>query len=191
MADLIVTEFVSLDGVMEAPGGEPGYAHSGWVGPFMEDEQLAHKFDEVKAVGSHLLGRVTYESFAGAWPQREGPFAERINSMPKFVVTGSPEEVTWENSTALAGDPIAAVAELRRTETEPILVAGSRTLVHSLLAAGLVDELQLLTAPVILGSGFRVFPASKTPIPLELTDVKRFANDSVVNYYRPTETASS
>ena len=189
MADLIVTEFISLDGVMEAPGGEPSYAHSGWVAPFMESEQLEHKFEEVKAVGSHLLGRVTYESFAGAWPQREGPFAERINSMPKFVVTGRPEEVTWENSTALTGDPIAAVAELRQSEIEPILVAGSRILAQALLRAGLVDELRLFTAPVVLGSGFRLFGESEETIPLELREVERFANGVVVNYYRPVEAA--
>jgi dihydrofolate reductase len=184
MADLIVTEFVSLDGVMEAPGGEPGYAHTGWVHPHMGEEQIEHKFEEVQAAGSHLLGRVTYESFAGAWPEREGPFAERINSMPKYVVTGSPEQVTWESSTALEGDPIEAVRGLKESESEPLLVAGSRTLAQSLLAAGLVDELQLMVIPVVLGSGERLFPESERKLELRLTDSRRFDNGVLLNHYR-------
>ncbi|MBS1878678.1 MAG: dihydrofolate reductase family protein [Actinobacteria bacterium] len=184
MADLIVTEFISLDGVMEAPGGEPGYVHTGWAGPYMGEEQVELKFAQAQAVGSHLLGRVTYESFAAGWSGREGSFAERINSMPKYVVTGSPEEVTWTNSTALAGDPIAAVRELKEAESKSVLVVGSRTLVHSLLAAGLVDELQLMVIPVALGSGARLFPASEHKVELRLTESRRFANGVLENTYR-------
>ncbi|MDP9227798.1 MAG: dihydrofolate reductase family protein, partial [Actinomycetota bacterium] len=100
MSKLVVTEFITLDGVMEAPGGEPTHPHTGWVGDFMSDEQQQYKFEEIQEAESHLLGRVTYESFAGAWPQREGPFAEKMNSMPKHVVSSTLEEpLEWNNST--------------------------------------------------------------------------------------------
>src|SRR3954454_16223837 len=126
MRQLIVTEFVTLDGVMEAPGGEPGHPHSGWVGDFMGEEQMQFKLREVLEAECHLLGRVTYESFAGAWPQREGPFAEKMNAMPKYVVTSTLDELEWNNSTALKGDVAAEVAKLKEGEGGPILVAGSR-----------------------------------------------------------------
>ena len=101
MRKLIVTEFVTLDGVMEAPGGEPGHPHSGWVFDFMGDEQMKYKFEEILEADVQLIGRVTYESFAGAWPEREGPFADKMNSMPKYVVTTTLDELEWDNSTPI------------------------------------------------------------------------------------------
>ena len=104
MARIVVTEFVSLDGVMEAPGGEPGYKHTGWVGRFPDAGQFDYKFEEVLEHEAQLLGRVTYESFAEAWPQREGEFADRINSMPKYVVSTTLKNPEWNNTTVLQGD---------------------------------------------------------------------------------------
>ncbi len=185
MADLIVTEFVSLDGVMEAPGGEPGYPHSGWVFDFMGPEQQQFKLAETLAAGSQLLGRVTYEGFAGAWPEREGEFADKMNSMPKYVVTSTLDELKWNNSTALKGDVATEVAKLKESEDDPILVAGSRTLVHSLIENGLVDELRLMVFPLILGSGIRVFPESPNKTTLQLSDTQTFPSGVLVNTYRP------
>lgn len=170
MAELIVTEFVTLDGVMEAPGGEPTHPHSGWALEHYSDEYGEYKMRETMAAGSQLLGRVTYESFAGAWPQRSGPFAEKFNSMPKYVVTSTLEELEWENSSRLEGDLVAAVEQLKQDEEEPILVAGSQRLVHALLENDLVDRLNLMVFPVVLGSGKRVFPDSAEMKSWELTD---------------------
>ncbi len=185
MAKLIVTEFVTLDGVMEAPGGEPSHPHSGWVMDFMSDEQQEYKLQEILEAESHLLGRVTYESFAGAWPQREGPFAEKMNAMPKYVVTSTLDELEWNNSTPIKGDVVAEVQKLKDADGGPILVAGSRTLVHSLLQNGLVDELRLMVFPVVLGSGDRVFPESPEKTTLELAETKSLPSGVQVNVYRP------
>jgi dihydrofolate reductase len=183
MAKLIATEFVTLDGVMEAPGGEPSHPHSGWVFDFMGKEQEEFKLQEVLEAGSQPIGRVTYESFAGAWPQRSGPFAEKMNSMPKHVVTSTLEELEWENSTPIGGDVVAAVEELKQGDGDSILVAGSRTLVHTLIENDLVDELRLMVFPVILGSGKRLFPESPDKRTLELTETQTFASGVQVNTY--------
>jgi dihydrofolate reductase len=186
MAELIVTEFVTLDGVMEAPGGEPGHPHSGWVFDFTSDEQQEYKLREVLDAESHLLGRVTYESFAGAWPEREGPFAEKMNSMPKYVVTSTLDELEWNNSTPIKGDVVAEVKKLKNADGGPILVAGSRTLVHTLLENELVDELRLMVFPVAVGSGDRVFPESPDKLTLDLAETQSFPGGVQVNVYRPT-----
>jgi dihydrofolate reductase len=185
MRKLIVTEFVTLDGVMEAPGGEPGHPHSGWVFDFMGDEQLKYKFDEVLEADVQLIGRVTYESFAGAWPARTGPFADRMNSMPKYVVTTTLDELEWNNSTPIRADVAAEVAKLKDEDGGPILVTGSRTLVQSLMKDDLVDEYRLMVFPVMLGSGDRLFPESPDKTTLELVDTRTFATGVQVNTYRP------
>lgn len=125
---------------------------------FQGDEQIELKHHEVLDVGALLVGRVTYESFAGAWPDYEGPFADRMNSMPKFVVSQTLGEATWHNTTVLAGDPVRTVAELKTGDGGPILVHGSCRLVHTLLDADLVDEVRLGVFPVTIGAGLRVFP---------------------------------
>jgi dihydrofolate reductase len=168
MRQLIITEFISLDGVMEAPGGEPGYAHSGWVGRAFSDELGAYKLEEQLAADILLLGRVTYESFYGAWPEREGAMAEKINTMTKVVASTTIDSSDWEDTTVVA-DPIAKVKELKAGDGGPILVAGSRTLARALLAAGLVDQLNLQVFPFVLGSGARLFPDSPDLIELELS----------------------
>jgi dihydrofolate reductase len=185
MAKLIVTEFVTLDGVMEAPGGEASHPHTGWVFDFMGPEQEEFKLEEVLEAEAHLLGRVTYESFAGAWPQRSGPFADKVNSMPKYVVTSTLDDLEWENSVPLKGDVAEEVGALKESDGGPILVAGSRTLVHSLIENELVDELRLMVFPVVLGSGDRVFPESPAKRSLQLVDTTTFDSGVQVNTYRP------
>ena len=161
MSELIVTEFVTLDGVMEAPGGEPTHPHSGWVGVYMTPEQGEYKMQEIVDAGSLLLGRVTYDGFAEAWPQREGEFADRMNTLPKYVVSSTlAEPLAWNNSTSLGGDAVAAVTELKRQPGGPIFAMGSATLVRTLLENDLVDELRLMVFPLIVGGGLRCFPES-------------------------------
>jgi dihydrofolate reductase len=184
---LIITEFISLDGVMEAPGGEAGYAHAGWVGELFSDELGAYKFEEQDGADILLLGRVTYEGFYGAWPHREGPMAEKINTMTKYVASSSAVETSdWQDTTVIGDDVLGRVAELKATDGGPILVAGSRTLAQSLLGAGLVDELHLQLFPVILGSGMRLYPESPDKLALELVSSRAVANGVLLQSYRPT-----
>jgi dihydrofolate reductase len=181
---LIVTEFVSIDGVMEAPGGEPGYAHTGWTIDYHDDEQMKYKLDETLEAESLLIGRVTYEGFAEAWPGRSGEFADKMNAMPKHVVSTTLTDPEWSNTTVIDGDVPAEVAKLKEGEGGPILIAGSRTLVHSLIPTGLIDEYRLMIFPVVLGSGARVWPDSPDKLDLVLADTKRYASGVVVNVYR-------
>jgi dihydrofolate reductase len=186
MSKLIVTEFVTLDGVMEAPGGESTHPHTGWVFDFMGPEQQQYKLDEVLEAESHLLGRVTYESFAGAWPKREGEFADKMNSMPKYVVSSTLEEpLEWNNSTLIRGDIAKEVGKLKEQDGGPILVAGSATLVHSLIENDLVDELRLMVFPVMIGGGKRPFPESLQRKPFKPTDSQTFASGVAVHTYEP------
>jgi dihydrofolate reductase len=186
MSKLIVTEFVSLDGVMEAPGGEPSHPHSGWVFDFMSPEQEQYKLEETLEAESHLLGRVTYEAFASAWPEREGRFADKFNSMPKHVVSSTlSEPLEWDNSTLVQGDVAAEVAKLKEGDDGPILVAGSCTLVHFLLENDLVDALRLMVFPVILGGGKRPFPESGQKKSFTLSDMRTFASGVSVQTYEP------
>jgi len=186
MRELIVSEFVSVDGVMEAPGGEEGFRHTGWVLEHGHDEGGGqYKLDEVLEADALLLGRVTYEGFAAAWPERGGPFAEKMNSMPKHVVSSTLEEpLEWENSTVLSGDVAESVARLKEGEGGPILVAGSRTLVQTLHEHGLIDEYRLMVFPVVLGSGRRLFADDAADkVKLELVDSRAFGNGVTVQTY--------
>ena len=185
MRELIVTEFVSLDGVMEAPGGEPGHPHSGWTMDYHDEEQIKYKLDETLEAESLLLGRVTYEGFAAAWPERGGAFADKMNAMPKHVVSSRLTDPEWNNTTVIDGDVPEAVAKLKEGDGGPIVIAGSRTLVHSLIPTGLIDEYRLMIFPVALGSGARVWPDSPDKLVLELADTKRYDSGVVVNVYRP------
>jgi len=181
---IIVSEFVTLDGVMEAPGGEPGHRHSGWVGDFMGPEQLRYKLDEVLEAESLLIGRVTYESFAEAWPKRSGEFAEKMNAMPKHVVSNTLQAPVWNNSRVLKGDIAGEITRLKAQEGGPILVAGSRTLVHTLMEHNLVDEYRLMIFPVLVGSGRRLFPETQDKTVLRLADTRTFSSGVVVHTYR-------
>jgi dihydrofolate reductase len=158
MGKVVVTEFVSLDGVMEDPGGAESYRHGGWTFEFDRgDEGNAFKLGELEASDAQLFGRVTYEGFAAAWPSREGRFADLINGLPKFVVSSSLSDPSWQNTTVLGGDLAREVPPLKERFARDILVAGSAQLVQGLLAAGLVDELRLMVFPVVLGGGKRLF----------------------------------
>ena len=185
MRKLIVTEFVSLDGVMEAPGGEAGYAHAGWVAEFFTDELGAYKESEQLAADVLLLGRVTYDSFHGAWPHREGPFAEKINAMRKVVASTTLGSSPWHDTTVLATDVAGAVQAIKAEDGGPILVAGSRSIVHLLLAEGLVDEVNLQVFPVLLGSGARLYPDSPDRTTLELLSSRTLESGVLLQTYRP------
>jgi dihydrofolate reductase len=160
MARIVVTEFVSLDGVMEDPGGSEEFRHGGWSFEFDRGEGGDRfKLDELQEAEAQLLGRVTYEGFAAAWPKMsdEAGFAEKMNAMPKYVVSSTLKEAGWNNSTILSGDLAEDVTRLKEDVAGVILVAGSATLVHGLIENDLVDELRLMVFPVILGGGKRVF----------------------------------
>jgi dihydrofolate reductase len=184
MRKLIVTEFISLDGVMQSPGGEAGYAHAGWVAPHFSDELGAYKFEEQDAAEILLLGRVTYESFYGAWPERDGPMAEKINTMTKVVASTTLGSSDWQDTTVVAEDVHGHVASLKEQDGGPILLAGSRTLAQSLLVAGLVDEINLQVFPVILGSGARFYPDTPDQLPLELVSSRAVGGGVLVQTYR-------
>jgi dihydrofolate reductase len=158
-ARIVVTEFVSLDGVMEAPGGEPDFKYPGWTFEFDRgDDGNRFKLDETKQADGLLIGRRTYESFAGAWPKREGEFADKFNSMPKFVVSSTLEHPEWNNTTVLDGaDAIGEVRKLREGFDGDLQVPGSHRLVQELIESDLVDQVNLMVFPVILGTGKKAF----------------------------------
>ena len=184
MRTLVVSEFITLDGVVEAPGGEPTHPHAGWTFPYGTDELYAYKLRETLDAESLLLGRRTYEGFAAAWSERDGEFADKMNGMPKHVVTSSTAELGW-HATALNGDVREAVTELRAGEGGDILVAGSATLVRALLAYGLVDELRLMVFPVLIGGGLSIYPDQRGKLGLELTELVRYDSGVLLQVYRP------
>jgi dihydrofolate reductase len=184
MRELIVTEFVSLDGVMEAPGGEAGYAHAGWVAPYFSDELGAYKLEEQLAADVLLLGRNTYESFYGAWPQREGPMAEKINTMRKVVASSTLGSSDWHDTTVVGSNLAGAVRAIKEENGGPILVAGSRSVVHALLDAELVDRVNLQVFPVALGGGRRVWPDTAEPTRLALASSRALESGVVLQSYR-------
>ncbi|CAN5717612.1 dihydrofolate reductase family protein [soil metagenome] len=186
---LIVSEFVSIDGVMEAPGGEPGYKHSGWVLDFPQDsEQGKYKLDEVLDADALLLGRVTYEGFAAAWPSRrdEAGFADKMNSMPKHVVSSTLDDLAWNNSSLLTGDVAEAVSTLKQQDGGDILVAGSRTLVQTSTSTVLSTSTGSWLFPVVLSSGRRLCPdAAAEKALLKLVDSRTFDSGVAVYTYHP------
>ena len=186
MSQLIISEFVTLDGVMEAPGGEPGHPHSGWVFDFMSEEQLQYKLQETLEAESLLIGRVTYESFAGAWPERSGEFADKMNAMPKHVVSTTLRNPEWTNTTVISQDVVGSIRQLKQRKAGPVVVHGSRTLVHTLMEHDLIDEYRLMIFPVVLGSGRKLFPETPTKTMLRLVDTKPFSSGVVVHTYNPS-----
>jgi dihydrofolate reductase len=188
MGRIIVTEFVSLDGVMEDPGGSEEYRHGGWSFEIPRgNEGDRFKLEETLASDALLLGRVTYEGFAAAWPEREGEFAEKFNTMPKFVVSSTLEDPAWTNTTVLGGEPVEALTRLRDSFDGVLVVHGSAWLVHTLLEHDLVDELRLMTFPVLLGSGKRVFSdASEKKTPLRLVEAKPVGDGVMILVYEPS-----
>jgi len=172
---IVVTEFVSLDGVMEDPGGAEGYEHGGWSFQVSRgDEGDKFKLDELVDAEAQLLGRVTYEGFAKAWPSitDEAGFAAKMNSMPKYVVSSTLTNPEWQNTTVLSGDVAEGVSKLKQEVDGNILVAGSAQLVQALIEHDLVDELRLMVYPVVLGSGKRLFGKTSDKKALRLADSK-------------------
>ena len=184
-ARIVVTEFVSLDGVMEAPGGEPGFKYPGWTFEFDRgDDGNEFKLDETRQSDAVLLGRRTYESFAGAWPQREGEFADRLNSMPKFVVSTTLKDAEWNNTTVLgSGDATAQVRKLKQDFDGEVQVPGSHRLVQELIASDLVDQINLMVFPVILGTGKKAFEEAPERRNLSLKESKVVGDGVLVLVY--------
>jgi dihydrofolate reductase len=180
MGRIVVTEFVSLDGVMQAPGGEE-FKYPGWSFEFDRgDDGNQFKLDETLETDVLLIGRVTYESFAGAWPSREGPFAEKFNTMPKYVVSSTLENPEWNNTTVLTGDAVEEASKLKAETDGIIQIPGSLRLVQALLEADLVDELHLMIFPVVLGTGRKLFGETSDKSSWKLTEARPVGPDGVV-----------
>jgi dihydrofolate reductase len=185
MGRIIATEFVSLDGVIEAPGGGEDYKHQGWT--FEVDRGAdgdKFKLEETLEAEALLLGRTTYEGFAAAWPSMEGEFADKFNGMPKYVVSSTLSEPTWNNTTVLTGDFAAEITKLKDSLDGEIVVHGSAQLAQALIEHDLADELRLMVFPVVLGSGKRLFGASAKK-PLRLTSSQTVGDGIAILVYEP------
>ena len=192
---IVVIEFISLDGVVQAPGGpeedtDGGFAHGGWSHPFFDPEIVGGAFDDALSSAAALLyGRRTWQTMAAAWPERAGdPFADRMNAIPKYVVSSTlrDDELTWNNTTRIPGDgAVARIRELRDANGGDLLVMGSPTLAQTLLREGLVDELRLITMPVLLGRGKTIYPDEGALRTLELVSVVTSDRGVLACTYRP------
>jgi dihydrofolate reductase len=185
MGKVVVSQFISLDGVIEDPGGAEEFDRGGWAFKFDRGpEGDKFKLDEVMASEVLLLGRVTYEGFAEAWPSRSGDFADKINGMPKYVVSATLKDPEWNNSTVIGGDVAEAVARLRQDVDGDVLVNGSVQLVQTLMEHDLVDEYRLMVFPTILGAGKRLFGETSHAAALRLVDAKP-AGQTLILVYEP------
>jgi dihydrofolate reductase len=181
MGKIVVTEFISTDGVIEDPGGSENYEHGGWSFQFDRGEDgNQFKLDEAMASDALLLGRVTYEGFADAWPSREGEFADKFNGMPKYVVSTTLGDPEWNNTTVISGDVAAEVGKLKEQFANDVVVHGSAQLVNTLKEQDLVDEYRLMLFPVVLGKGKRLFGDSGVLTPLKLSEAKPVGPDGVI-----------
>jgi len=185
MGRIVVSEFITLDGVIEAPGGGEPFEHAGWSFEFDRgDEGNRFKFDELMASEAQLLGRITYEGFAKAWPSMTGmgEFGEKMNAMPKYVVSSTleAEDADWSNSTVIGADVADRVSQLKQSTTGDILVAGSAQLVRALARHGLVDEYRLMVFPILLGVGKRLFGDGTPRTMLRLLGSTPLGTDGVV-----------
>jgi dihydrofolate reductase len=186
MGKIVVTEFMSLDGVVEDPGGAENFTHGGWAFEFSRGEEGEQfKVDETRASEAQLLGRVTYEGFAAAWPSRDGEFADKFNSMPKYVVSRTLTDPEWTNTTVLDGDLADSVAMLKERHEGDIVVHGSASLARELIEQNLVDELRLMVFPVILGQGKRLFGDTSDKKALRLAESKAVGDGVTILVYRP------
>ena len=190
MSRIVVSEFVTLDGVMEDPGGAEGFERGGWAFQFERGpEGDKFKLDEVMAAQATLLGRVTYEGFAKAWPGRtdEVGFADKMNSMTKYVVSTTLKDPEWNNSTVISGNVVEEVSKLRQRPGGDILVNGSATLVHTLMKHGLIDEYRLMVFPIVLGAGKRLFRDAIDATALSLVEAKTVGSGVLTLVYRRAE----
>jgi dihydrofolate reductase len=192
MGRIVVTEYISLDGVMQAPGGGEEYEHAGWTFEIDRgDEGNAFKLDETLQSEALLLGRKTYDGFAAAWPTMQGEFADKFNSMPKYVVSSTLEEPTWNNSTVLRGNVTDEVTKLREKSGGDVVVHGSAQLVQTLVENDLVDELRLMVFPVVLGTGKRLFGKTSDKKRLGLADAKTVGDGVAILIYQRADKASN
>jgi dihydrofolate reductase len=190
MAKIIVSENVTLDGVIQDPAGDEGFRAGGWVGLIGNSPQLAKlALDEALAAGAFLLGRRSYEWLAARWPSRSGELADRLNSMPKYVVSSTLGEPTWNNSTVLKGDVLNQVSTLRQQTDGDIVVPGSFQLVHTLIEHDLVDELRLKVFPVALGAGERLFGHTSDKKPMRLLGTQTLEGGIAYLTYQPVRDA--
>ena len=181
MGKVVVTEFVTVDGVVEDPGGSEDFDRGGWAFKFNRgDDGDKFKLDEAMESEALLLGRVTYEGFADAWPSREGEFADKFNTMPKYVVSTTLENPEWTNSTVISGEVGAEISRLKQELDGDLVVHGSASLVQALTQEDLVDEYRLMVFPTVLGSGKRLFGDTDVARTLELVDAKPVGPDGVV-----------
>jgi dihydrofolate reductase len=184
MGRIVVTEFVSLDGVMEGPGGDNNFVRGAWSFEFSRGEEGdKFKLDETMASDALLLGRVTYEGFADAWPSRQGDFADKFNNMPKYVVSSTLTEPSWTNTTVVDGDLNDVVASVKDRHDGDVVVHGSAQLVQELVERDLVDELHLMVFPVVLGTGKRLFGETSDKKPLKLVDSKTVGDGVAIMIY--------
>ena len=188
MGRIIVTEFVSLDGVMEAPGGGEDYKHAGWTFEINRGEEgNQFKIKETSDSEALLLGRVTYEGFAKAWPSVKNDFADKFNSMPKYVISSTLKKADWNNSTILSGDVIEEITKLKKKLKGNIVVHGSAQLVQALVANDLIDELRLMVFPVILGSGKKLFGEMDEKKSMKLISSQTVGDGVGILIYEPNQ----
>jgi dihydrofolate reductase len=186
MRKVVVSVFVTLDGVMEDPGGAESFKHGGWTFEISRgDEGDKFKLDEAFSSEALLLGRATYEGFAEAWPSREGEFADKFNTMPKYVVSSTIDQPEWTNTTVLEGDLAGEVAKIKQAHDGDVVVHGSARLAQALLEHDLVDELRLMVYPVVLGSGKRLFGDTSDRKALQLVDSKTVGDGVTILTYGP------
>jgi dihydrofolate reductase len=189
MREVVVSQFVTVDGVMEDPGGAEGFERGGWAFQFERGpDGDKFKLDEVMAADALLLGRRTYEGFAAAWPSRTGEFADKFNTMPKYVVSSALESPEWSNSTVIPPDDLVEeVTKLKQEGDSDILVNGSAQLVDALARQDLVDEYRLMVFPVVLGSGKRLFAEAADRIPLRVVDLRQTGEVVILTLRRAAE----
>jgi dihydrofolate reductase len=186
MGRIVITEFMSLDGVDEDPGGSEEFRYGGWTFEIGGGEERGgFKLEETLASDAQLLGRVTYEGFAEAWPSREGEFADKFNSMPKYVVSSTLRDPAWTNTTVLRGDLAEEVAALKARYSGDVVVHGSVRLARALIEADLVDELRLMLFPVVLGAGLRLFGETSDKKTFRLADSQIAGDGVAILSYRP------
>jgi dihydrofolate reductase len=188
MRKLILSEFVSIDGVVQDPGGTEGWERGGWVFDFADEEQARYKLEEVLACDALLLGRRTYQEFARSWPHRSGQFADQMNAMRKHVVSTTLAAATWNNSAVIVDEVTRRIADLKAQAGGDILLVGSGGLARSLMHAGLIDEYRLMVFPVLLGDGARLFTSGGAYTVLRLHSTRAFASGATVLTYHPRDT---
>ncbi|MBO0807235.1 MAG: dihydrofolate reductase family protein [Actinobacteria bacterium] len=188
MGKIIISANVTLDGVVQDPGGDEGFARGGWFGEAGESDRAEWarvQLDETLAAAALLFGRRSYEWFAARWPARTGELAERLSSMPKYVVSSALRDPGWHNSTVLTGDALSEVAALKQQLTGDIVVYGSFRLGHALMAHDLVDELRLMIFPFVLGAGQRLFTETGGTRPMRLISNRGVGESLVLLTYQP------